>query len=154
MQLAKYYGAEVTCVCSTKNIELVKSLGADKVVDYTKEDFTETGDNYDTIFDTVGKSSFSFCKRALSSKGKYVTTSMTFKVAFLALLTKYGSKKKVISGMSLNKAEALNFIRKLMEEGKLKTIIDRQYPLEELPAAHEYVEKGHKTGNVVVTVSH
>ena len=154
VQLAKYYGAVVTCVCSTKNIELVKSLGADKVVDYTKEDFTETGDNYDIIFDTVGKSSFCSCKKALSSKGKYVTTSMTLRVAFLALLTKYGSKKKVISGMSLNKAEALNYIRKLIEEGKLKTVIDRQYPLEELPAAHEYVEKGHKAGNVVIIVSH
>ncbi len=154
VQLAKYYGAEVTCVCSTKNIELVKSLGADKVVDYTKENFAETGHDYDIIFDTVGKSSFASCKKALKSKGKYVTTVLTLKIAFLALLTRYGSKKKVISGMSLNKAEALNYIRKLIEDGNLKTIIDRQYPLEELPAAHEYVEKGHKTGNVVITVSH
>ncbi len=153
VQLAKYYGAEVTCVCSTKNTELVKSLGADKVVDYTKEDFTETGDNYEIIFDTVGKSSFSSCKKALSSKGKYVTTSLTLRVVLLSLLTRYGSKKKVISGMSLNKAEALNYIRKLIEEGKLKPIIDRQYPLEELPSAHEYVEQGHKAGNVVITVS-
>jgi NADPH2:quinone reductase len=153
VQLAKHFGAEVTGVCSTKNIELVKSLGADKVMDYTKEDFAETGNKYDIIFDTVGKSSFDSCKKVLKSKGKYVTTLLTLKVAFLALLTT-GSKKKVISGMSVNKSEALNCIRELIEEGKLKTIIDRRYSLEELPAAHEYVEKGHKTGNVVITVSH
>jgi len=154
VQLAKYYGAEVTCVCSTKNIELVKSLGADKIVDYTKEDFAETGFSYDVIFDTVGKSSFGSCKKALKSKGKYVTTVLTLKIALLSLLTRYRSKKKVISGMSLNKAEALNCIRELIEGGKLKTVIDRQYQLEELPAAHEYVEKGHKVGNIVITVSH
>lgn len=154
VQLAKYYGAEVTGVCSTKNIELVKALGADKVVDYTKEEFVETGDTYDIIFDSVGKSSFKYCKKALRSNGKYITTVMTLKVAFLALLTKSVSKKKLISGMSINKTEALNCIRELIEEGKLKTIIGRQYPLEELPAAHVYVEKGHKAGNVVITVSH
>ena len=154
VQLAKYYGAEVTGVCSTKNIELVKALGADKVVDYTKEEFVETGDTYDIIFDSVGKSSFKYCKKALRSNGKYITTKMTLKVAFLALLTKSVSKKKLISGMSINKTVALNCIRELIEEGKLRTIIDRQYPLEELPAAHVYVEKGHKAGNVVITVSH
>jgi NADPH2:quinone reductase len=153
VQLAKYYGADVTCVCSTKNIGLVKSLGADKVVDYTKEDFTETGIIYDIIFDTVGKSSFTSCKKALKSNGKYVTTVLTFKTAILSLLTRYGSKKKVISGMSVNKTGALNCIRDLIEGGKLKTIIDRQYQLEELPAAHEYVEKGHKVGNIVIIVS-
>jgi NADPH2:quinone reductase len=154
VQLAKYFGAEVTGVCSTKNIEQVKSLGADKVVDYTKEDFTETGVIYDIIFDTVGKSSFAHCKKALKSNGKYVATVMTLKLLVQSLLTKLGNKKKVIFAMSLNKTDALNFIRTLIEEGKLKTIIDRQYPLEELPAAHEYVEKGHKAGNVVITVSH
>ncbi len=154
VQLAKYYGAEVTGVCSTNNMELVKSLGADKVVDYTKEDFACTGHNYDIIFDTVAKSSFASTKNALKSTGKYITTVLTLKIAFLSLLTRYGNKKKVISGMSINKAEALNSIRNLIEEGKLTTIIDRQYPLEDLPAAHEYVEKGHKIGNVVITVSH
>ena len=144
VQLAKYFGAEVTGVCSTKNIELVKSLGADKVVDYTKEDFAETGDTYDIIFDTVGKSSFAHCRKALKSNGKYVATVMTLKLVLQSFLTKFGNKKKVIFAMSLNKTEALNFIRTLIEEGKLKTIIDRQYPLEELPDAHEYVEKGHK----------
>jgi NADPH:quinone reductase-like Zn-dependent oxidoreductase len=154
VQLAKYFGADVTGVCSTKNIELVKSLGADKVVDYTKEDFAETGDTYDIIFDTVGKSSFAHCSKALKSKGKYISTVMNFKLILQSILTNLGNKKKVIFAMSLNKTEALNFIRTLSEAGKLKTIIDRQYPLEELAAAHEYVEKGHKQGNVVITVSH
>jgi NADPH2:quinone reductase len=154
VQLAKYFGAEVTGVCGTKNIELVKSLGADKVVDYTKEDFAKTADNYDIIFDTVSKSSFEHCRKALKAKGKYISTVMTSKIVLQSFLTKFGNKKKVIFAMSLNKAEALNFIRPLIEEGKLKTIIDKQYPLEELPFAHEYVEEGHKKGNVVITVSH
>jgi NADPH:quinone reductase-like Zn-dependent oxidoreductase len=154
VQLAKYFGAEVTGVCSTKNIELVKSLGADKVIDYTKEDFTRTGDTYDIIFDTVGKSSFVQSREALNPKGIYIATVMTLKLILQSLLTKPGNNKKVIFAMSLNKTEALNFIRTLIEEGKLKTIIDKQYPLEELPAAHEYVEKGHKQGNVVITVTH
>ena len=152
VQLAKHFGAEVTGVCSTKNIELVKSLGADKVVDYTKEDFAKTDDTYDIIFDTVGKSSFSHCRKVLKSNGKYVVTVMTLKHVLQSFLTKFWNKKKVIFGMSLNKTEALNFIRTLIEEGKLKTIIDRQYPLEELPVAHEYVEKGHKKGNVVIKI--
>jgi NADPH:quinone reductase-like Zn-dependent oxidoreductase len=154
MQLAKYFGAEVTGVCSTKNIELVKSLGADKVVDYTKEDFSKTGDTYDIIFDTIGKSSFEHCKKALMIKGKYISTVMTSKLVLQAFLTKFGNKKRVIFAMSLNKTEALNFIRTLIEEGKLKTIIDRQYSLEELGEAHAYVEKGHKKGNVVISVNH
>lgn len=154
VQLAKYFGAEVTGVCSTKNIDLVKSLGADKVVDYTKEDFTTSGDTYDIIFDTVGKSSFTHCMKALNSNGKYVVTLMTFNVILQSVLTKLWNNKKVIFAMSLNKTEALNFIRILIEEGKLKTIIDRQYPLEELSEAHAYVEKGHKKGNVVISVMH
>ncbi len=153
VQLAKYFGAEVTGVCSTKNIELVKLLGADKVVDYTKEDFTKTGDMYDIIFDTVGKSSFAHCRKALSSKGKYVVTVMTLKHVIQAFLTKFGDKKKVIFDMSLNKTAALKFIKTLIEEGKLKTIIDREYPLQALSEAHAYVEEGHKHGNVVITVT-
>jgi NADPH:quinone reductase-like Zn-dependent oxidoreductase len=152
VQLGKYFGAEVTGVCSTGNIELVKSLGADKVVDYTKEDFAKTGDTYDIIFDTVGKSTFGYSKRALKPKGKYISTVMTFKLIIQSLLTKPGNKKKVIFAMSLNKTEALNYLRTLIEEGKLKTIIDRQYPLEELREAHAYVEKGHKKGNVIISV--
>lgn len=154
VQLAKYFGAEVTGVCSTNNIELVKSLGADKVVDYTIEDFTKTGDKYDLIFDTVGKSSFAQSRESLKTIGKYVSTVMSPKLVLQAFLTKFGNKRKVIFAMSLNKTEALNFIRKLIEEGKLITIIDRQYPLGELSEAQAYVEKGHKKGNVVITVTH
>jgi NADPH:quinone reductase-like Zn-dependent oxidoreductase len=154
VQLAKYFGAEVTGVCSTKNIELVKALGADKVIDYTKEDFIGTGDTYDIIFDTIGKSSFAHCRKALSSNGKYIVTLMTFKVILQSVLTMLVMNKKVIFAMSLNKTEALNFLRTLIEEGKLKTIIDRQYQLEELGEAHAYVENGHKRGNVVITVTH
>lgn len=154
VQLARYFGAEVTGVCSTKNIEFIKSLGADKVVDYTKEDFSKTGDTYDIIFDAVSKSSFARCSKALKPDGKYIVTVMTFKTVLQSFLTKFRNKKKVIFAMSLNKTEALNYIRKLIEEGKLKTIIDKQYPIEELSAAHEYVEKGHKKGNVVISVTH
>lgn len=154
VQLAKYFGAEVTGVCSTKNIVLVKSLGADKVVDYTNEDFTKTGDTYDIIFDTVGKSSFVQSRRALKTKGKFISTVMTFKLILQSFLTKFGNKKKVIFAMSLNKTDALNYLRTLIEDGKLKTIIDRQYPLEKLGEAHAYVENGHKKGNVVITVTH
>lgn len=150
VQLAKYFGAEVTGVCSTKNTELVKSLGADHVVDYSKEDFAKADDAYDIIFDTVGKSSFTHCRRALKRNGKYVVTVMAFKHILQSLLTKFGNKKKAIFAMSLDKTGALNFIRTLIEEGKLKTIIDRQYALEELREAHAYVEKGHKQGNVVI----
>jgi len=154
VQLAKYFGAEVTGVCGTKNIDLVQSLGADRVVDYTKEDFTTTGESYDIIFDTVGKSSFDRCRKAMKSNGKYISTVMSFKVILQSILTKPGNKKKVIFAMSVNKTGGLNFIRKLVEEGKLKTIIERQYSLEELPAAHEYVEKGHKKGNIIISVLH
>lgn len=154
VQLAKYFGAEVTGVCSTKNIELVRSLGADKIIDYTKEDFTRIGETYDIIFDTVGKSSFAHCRKALKSRGKYVVTLMTFNVILQSILTNLGNNKKVIFAMSLNKAEALNFIRKLIDEGKLKTIIDRLYQLEEMTEAHAYVENGHKKGNVVISVIH
>jgi NADPH:quinone reductase-like Zn-dependent oxidoreductase len=153
VQLAKYFGAEVTGVCSTKNTELVKSLGADKVVDYTKEDFEKTNDAYDIIFDTIGKSSFGRCKKSLKNRGKYVVTALSLKVVIQSFLTSLGNKKRVIFGMSVNKTEALNFIRVLIEEGKLKTIIDRQFPLEDLPSAHEYVERGHKRGNVVITLT-
>ncbi len=153
VQLAKYFGAEVTGVCSTKNIGLVKSLGADKVVDYTIEDFAKTDNTYDIIFDTVGKSSFAHCRKALTSKGKYIATVMTLKLILQSFLTKLDNKKKVVFAMSINKTEALNFIRTLIEEGKLKTIIDKQFPFEKLQEAHAYVEKGHKKGNVVIIVT-
>ena len=135
-----------------KNVDLVKSLGADKVVDYTKEDFTIADERYDIIFDTVGKSSFNLCNKALKTNGKYITTVMSLKVVIQALVTKLGNNKKVIFAMSLKKTEALKFIKTLIEEGKIRTVIDKQFSLEELAIAHEYVEKGHKIGNVVISI--
>ena len=159
VQLAKYFGAEVTGVCSTTNLELVKSLGADKVIDYTKEDFTKTGQTYDIIFDAVSKSSFSRCKGSLTQKGVYLSTAPTLAIMLQMLWTsKIGNKKVVLSATGLRPVpERLIFLKELkelIEAGKIKTVIDRRYPLEQIAEAHRYVEKGHKKGNVVITVEH
>jgi NADPH2:quinone reductase len=151
VQLARCFGADVTGVCSTKNLELVKSLGADKVIDYTQEDFSQSSETYDVIFDTVGKSSFSRCKRSLKKEGCYLPTTGLFNYV-LMVWTSLISGKKVISGMSVEKNEALIFIKKLIEAGKIKPVIDKCYPLEQAVEAHRYVDQGHKKGNVVITV--
>ncbi len=148
VQLAKYFGAEVTGVCSTTNLELVKSLGADKVIDYTIEDFTQSGETYDVIFDTVGKSSFSGCKRSLKKKGFYLEAYMKLSHLVRGLWTSI----KVINGVATEKTEDLIFLKELIEAGKIKSAIDRRYPLEKIAEAHSYVDKGHKKGNVVITV--
>jgi NADPH:quinone reductase-like Zn-dependent oxidoreductase len=155
VQLAKYFGAEVTGVCSTTNLELVKSLGADKVIDYTKEDFTVSGETYDIIFDTVGKSPFSGCVRSLKKKGYYLrAVHMTLSPIVQGLWTSMTSSKKVIGGAASEKTEDLIFLKELIEAGKLKPVIDRTYPLEQIAEAHRYVEKGHKKGNVVISLEH
>ena len=150
VQLAKYFGAEVTGVCSTTNLEMVKSLGADKVIDYLIEDFSKNGETYDIIFDTVGKSSFSSCKRSLKKKGFYLESVM--KVSHL--VRGLWSSMKVIGGGAREKAEDLIFLKELIEEGKIKSAIDRRYPLEQIIKAHSYVDKGHKKGNVVIIFEH
>jgi len=159
VQLAKYFGAEVTGVCSTTNLELVKSLGADKVIDYTKEDFTKSGQTYDIIFDAVGKSSFSRCKSALTQNGVYLSTALTMATLPQALWTSMiGGKKAMVAATGLRpageRAKDLIFLKELIEGEKLKSVIDRRYPLEQIAEAHRYVDKGHKKGNVVITVEH
>ncbi|MFQ5864729.1 MAG: NAD(P)-dependent alcohol dehydrogenase, partial [bacterium] len=159
VQLAKHFGAEVTGVCSARNLEMVKSLGGDKVMDYTKEDFTKTGQTYDIIFDTVGKSSFSRCKGALKQKGVYLSPVLSLPLLLQVLWTsKIGSKKVKFSATGLRPASELRILlkelRELIEAGKIKSVIDRRYPLEQTAEAHRYVEKGHKKGNVVITLEH
>ena len=154
VQLAKYFGAEVTGVCSTRNLELVKSLGADKVIDYTKEDFTKSGETYDIIFDTVGKTSFSHCKGSLRQRGVYLSTVPTLAIILQMLWTSMIGSKKAICANAPGKAEDLIFLKELIEAGKITSLIDRRYPLEQIVEAHSYVEKGHKKGNVVITLEH
>jgi NADPH:quinone reductase-like Zn-dependent oxidoreductase len=156
VQLAKYFGAEVTGVCSTTNLELVKSLGADKVIDYTKEDFTKSGQTYDIIFDAVGKSSFSHCKSSLKQRGIYLTAVPTLQELVQMQWTSMTSSKKLIVATSSFSwsSEDLNFLNELIKAGKITSVIDRRYPLEQIAEAHRYVEKGHKKGNVVITFEH
>ena len=154
VQLAKHLGAEVTGVCSTRNLELVKSLGADTVIDYTKDDFTKNGETYDVIFDTVGKSPFSGCMRSLKKEGTYlhavVTPALGVRMRWNSMMT----GKKLIGGLAAPETENLIYLKECVEAGKIKPVIDRRYPLEQLVEAHRYVDKGHKKGNVVITVEH
>jgi len=154
VQLAKYFGAEVTGVCSTTNLEMVKSLGGEKVIDYTKEDFTRSGETYDLIFDTVGKTSFSRCKSSLKQKGIFLTALMDLPEIVQIIWTSMTGGKKVKGGVAPERVEDLNFLKELMEAGKIKPVIDRCYPLEQTAEAFRYVEKGHKKGNVVITMGH
>jgi len=154
VQLAKYFGAEVTGVCSTTNLELVKSLGADKVIDYTVEDFTSKGETYDVIFEAVDKSSFSACMSSLKKDGIYLNVTVPLP-SIRMLWTKMTSSKKLILGEnSPEKAEDLIFLKELVEAGKIKAVIDRFYTFEQMVEAHRYVDKGHKKGNVVITLEH
>jgi NADPH:quinone reductase-like Zn-dependent oxidoreductase len=152
VQLARHFGAEVTGVCRTRNVEFVKSLGADRVIDYTREDFTQAATQHDIVFDTAGKSSFTACRKALKQGGRYVTTTGLVNY-LLAFCTRWGRGKRVITGMSVDKSEALPFLRSLIEAGQLRIVIDRCYPLEQIVEAHRYVESGRKRGNVAITVA-
>jgi len=160
VQLLKYYGVNVTAVCNTKNIELVKSLGANKVIDYTKENFTKDEEKYNFVFDAVGKSSFAKCKPLLQSGGIYISSDLGYMAqnVFLPLITPLmkpmiGNKKTVFP-IPTDTRRSVLLVRKLIEQGKFKTVIDRKYPLEQIVEAYRYVETGHKTGNVVITVEH
>ena len=152
VQLAKHFGAEVTGVCSTTNLEMVKSLGADKVVDYTKEDFSKSGEAYDIILDTVGKISFSGCVRSLKQKGIYLIGNPTLSRIVRGLWTSMTSSKKVKFGLAVGRKEDLIFLKELIEAGKIKSVIGARYSLEQTAEAHRYVETGHKKGNVVIAM--
>lgn len=158
VQLAQVFGAEVTGVCSTSNVELVKSLGADKVIDYTQEDFTQSQETYDLIFDTVGKTSFARCKKTLKPNGIFLEAAINGLGLLPQVLwtSMFGSKKVKIAATGLrpedDRRKDLVFLKELIEAGKIKPVIDRCYPLEHIAEAHRYVDQGHKKGNVVITL--
>jgi NADPH:quinone reductase-like Zn-dependent oxidoreductase len=154
VQLAEYYGAKITAVCNTKNIELVKSLGAERVIDYTKDDFTKDDQMYDAVIDAVGKSSFFRCRKLLKPRGVYFSTDLGFLAQniFLVLWTPLFSSKKVKFAVPKDSQKDIVFFKELIEAGKYKAVIDRRYTLEQIIEATRYVETGQKTGNVVITI--
>ncbi len=152
MQLAKYFGAEVTGVCGTPRVAFVNALGADKVIDYTKEDFIRNGETYDVIFDILGKSSFGRGRKSLKPDGVYLYASFKLKQLMQMLQTKVAGRQKVICALSSEKAEDLAFIKELIEAGQYKAIIDMRYSLAQTAEAHRYSEAGQKHGSVVITV--
>jgi NADPH:quinone reductase-like Zn-dependent oxidoreductase len=154
VQLAKYYGAEVTGVDNTGKLDMLHSIGADDVVDYTQEDFTKRGETYDVIFDVIGKSPYSRSLRSLNENGRYLLANPRLSYIFRGPWTSMTSSKKVISGTASRSPEDLIFLKQLIEEGKIKSVIDRTYPLEQTAEAHRYVETGQKQGNLVITVEH
>jgi NADPH:quinone reductase-like Zn-dependent oxidoreductase len=156
VQLARYFDADVTAVCNTKNVELVRSLGADRVIDYTQEDFTKNGETYDFIFDAVGKLAFKRCKGSLKPGGIYGSTDLGpyQQNPFLALWTSRIGDKKVLFPIPRYTKKDVLFVKELIEAGRYRAVIDRRYPLEDVVEANRYVETGQKTGNVVLTVGH
>lgn len=152
VQLARYFGAEVTGVCGTPRLDFVKALGADKVIDYTREDFTRNGETYDVIFDILGKSSFARCKDSLTPDGRYLLASFKMKQLFQMLRTSITGGKRVICALSAEKPQDMAFIQDLIEAGTLRGMVDRCYPLEQAAEAHRYIEAGHKKANVVIRV--
>jgi len=154
LQLAKHFGAEVTAVDSSEKLDTLRGLGADRVIDYTREDFTKSGQSYDVIFDVVGRSPYSGSIRSLKQRGFYLIANPRLAKMIRGLWTSITSGKKVVTGAASFKKEDLEYLKELIEAGKLKSIIDRCYPLERIPEAHSYVEQGHKKGNVAITVEH
>ena len=154
VQLAKSLGAEVTAVDSTSKLDILRSIGANHVIDYTKEDFTKRGEKYDVIFDIVGKGSYSGCIRSLREKGFYVSAIPTPTLIIRGLWTSMTSSKKVKTGLAPERPEELKEIKALIEAGTIKSVIDRSYPLEQTTEAHKYVETGKKIGSVVITFDH
>jgi NADPH:quinone reductase-like Zn-dependent oxidoreductase len=154
VQLAKYFGAKVTGVDSTRKLDMLRSIGADQVIDYTQEDFTKSDETYDFILDVVGKSSFSGSIRSLKQKGHYLIANPGPSQMVRRRWTSMTSSKKVIFGAAYPKTEDLIYLKELIEAGKIKSVIDRRYPLEQIVEAHRYVETGHKKGHVVITVKH
>ena len=152
VQLAKYFGAEVSAVCSTGKIELVESLGADHIIDYTREDFTKNGRTYDVIFDTIGKSPRGGSMKSLREGGVYIQANPSMGDMVRGPINNRRNDKQILLQFAGDNSEDLNFLTGLFEEGKLVSVIDRSYPLEETAEAHRYVEEGHKRGNVAITV--
>jgi len=152
VQIAKSYGAHITCVDSGNKLEMLLSIGSDQVIDYTKEDFTENGETYDLIIDVVGKSSFSRNVRSLSKNGHYILGNPKLKWKIKGLWISLTTRKKIISALASYHPEDLIFLKELIEAGKIKPVIDRKYPLEKTAEAHSYVETGQKMGNVVISI--
>jgi NADPH:quinone reductase-like Zn-dependent oxidoreductase len=152
VQLAKYFGADVTGVDSTEKLDMLRSNGADQVIDYMQDDFTQSGEAYDFILDVVGKASFSRCTRSLKQNGRYLIANPAPSQVVRGRWTSMTSSKKVIFGAAYPKIEDLVFLKELIEAGKIKTVIDRRYPLEQAAEAHRYVETGRKMGHVIITV--
>jgi NADPH:quinone reductase-like Zn-dependent oxidoreductase len=154
VQLAKHFGARVTGVCSGPNVELVRALGADSVIDYTREDFTKSGNTYDLIFDVVGATTFDRCQRSLKPNGVFLQNIMELSDIVRVLWTSITGGKKIKGGVAIGNMANMGLITALAEAGTLRPVIDRSYPLEQIPEAFKYVEQGHKKGNVVITVAH
>ena len=152
VQLAKHYGAEVTGVCSTPRVDFVRSLGADKVIDYSKENFTTNGEKYDLIVDITRKTSYSKCKNSLTSNGRYLLASFKMRQLGQMIWTSMFSNKKVVCALSSENIEDLKFIKELVEKGKIKMFVDKRFPMNQAAEAHRYIEEGNKKGNVIITM--
>jgi NADPH:quinone reductase-like Zn-dependent oxidoreductase len=154
LQIAKILAAKVTCVDSAEKLDMLRSIGADHVIDYKKEDFTRNGETYDVIIDVIGKSPFSRSVRSLKPNGRYILGNPSLSARGRARWTPVSAGKKVVIALASYKTEYYTYLKELMETGKIKSVIDRRYPLEQIAEAHRYVDEGHKKGNVVITVGH